>query len=151
EDADVGEQLVGQGGADLLGVGEDAAALALGDGLDDGAGQLDVLAGDEADLLGEGAGGRHVAAAAGDDEQGLDGLYLVAGLQHPLGDGLAVDIGAVGAADVAEEVALALVAGALDEFGVAARHLGVVEADGVALDAADADDRLGQLELLALV
>src|SRR5205823_11445436 len=109
EDADVGEQLVGQGGADLLGVGEDAAALALGDGLDDGAGQLDVLAGDQADLLGEVAGGRHVAAAAGDDEQGLADLHLVAGLDGGFGDVFVVDEGAVGAADVAQQVALAVV------------------------------------------
>ena len=37
------------------------------------------------------------------------------------------------------------------ELGVAARHLGVVQADGIAGVAADRDDALGQLELLAFV
>ena len=72
-----------------------------------------------------GAGG--VGAAGAEDEDGLADADLVAGLkQHVLG-ALAVDEGAVGAAHVAEAVAF----GGADELGVAARHLGVVEADFV--------------------
>src|SRR5262249_16471496 len=56
--------------------------------------------------------------------------------------------GAVGAAAVHEGVA-AVVEQA--EFGVAARHLGVVQAHVVSSLAADTDVRAGQLELLALV
>src|SRR5262249_3821449 len=53
EDAEVGQQLVGERALDFFGVGEDAAALALADALDDGAGQLNVLARDQTDLLGK--------------------------------------------------------------------------------------------------
>src|SRR5206468_597678 len=100
--AEVGQQLVTQRALDLLGVGEDAAALGLADGLDDGAGQLDVLTGDQADLLGQVVAGGGVGAAAGEVEQALADLDLVARLQGSVGDGGVVDEGAVGAADVAD-------------------------------------------------
>src|SRR5262249_43827212 len=65
-------------------------------------------------------------------------------------DGLVVDEGAVGAADVADVVAAA-VAGLLVEFGVAGRDLGGVEAGGVGGGAGDAQGGGGQPGLLAPV
>ena len=67
---------------DLLGLGEDAAALGLADGLDDGRRQLHVLAGDQADRLGQVARRPGVAAAGAEDEDGLADLDVVARLSR---------------------------------------------------------------------
>ena len=143
---------VGQGvlepGRGLIGPGEDAAAFGLADGLDDGRGQLDVGPRDHADLAGQvvdGLGG--VGPAGTEDEHRLADDDLIAGLQRGLLDLLVVDEGAVGAADVDEHI----VAVGQAKLGMAARHLGVVQANLVGRVPADADDRLGQLELLAFV
>jgi len=63
KNAEVGQNLVGKRSLDLLGMSEDTAALALSHSLDDGAGQLDVLACNQTDLLGEIAGRLPASAA----------------------------------------------------------------------------------------
>src|SRR5262249_5205931 len=134
----------------LLRVGQDAAALALLYALDDGTGQLDILPSDEIDLLGKIAGSRTGAAAAADNQDRLADLDLIAGRERNLGDGLIVDEGAVGAADVAQEIAFSV--SVLDnQLGMAAGDFGIVEADAVNGIPAYADRGAGQLELLALV
>src|SRR5262249_45361423 len=119
EDAEVGQQLVGERALDFFGVGEDAAALALADALDDGAGQLNVLARDQTDLLGKVAAAGVVSPSAGEDEHALADLNLIARLQSGVIDRGVIDEGAVGAADIAQVVAFALV-GLLIQFGVTA-------------------------------
>ena len=108
-----------------------------------------VVPGDHADAVGQVAGRRTVAAAEAVDQDGLADLDLVAGLEQGVLDRLAVDEGAVGAAAVVDAVAAAVQGQA--ELGVPAGNLGVVQADGVGGVAADAEDRPGQVELLALV
>ena len=117
------------------------------DGADDGGRQFEVLAGDEVDLVGEGGGRRRVGAAGAEDEDGLADANLIAGLKQHVLDALTVDESAVGAADVAEAIAF----GSADELGVAARRLGVVEADFVGGVAAGGEAVAGQLELFAFV
>ena len=85
--------------------------------------------------------------AGAEDEERLADLDLVAGLQGGVRDGLVVDEGAVGAADVDEVVA------AVDEaeLGVPARHLGVVRRMLLPESRPTLCTGCGQLELLALV
>src|SRR5205823_13720294 len=102
-DAEVGQGVLEPGPLDLLGAGQDAAALGLADGLDDGAGQLQVLAGDQADAVGQVAGAAGLLAGAGAvDQDALADADVVARLEEDVADGLVVDEGAVGAADVAD-------------------------------------------------
>src|SRR5262249_40613407 len=140
--ADAQPGRVGQGGP-----GQDAAGLGLADRLDDGAGALQVLLGQQPDLVGEVDRRRPVGPAGAVDQDGLADLDVVAGLEQDLLHRLGVDVGAVGAADVDQAVALVGEA----QLGVAARDLGVVQVDGIALAAADAEGGAGQLELLPFV
>src|SRR5262249_2074087 len=145
-DAEVGQGGLEVGALDLLRLGEDAAALRLADRLDDGRRQLQVVAGDHADAGGQVAG-RRLGPGGAVDPDWLADLDVVAGLQEDVLDRLVVDEGAVGAADVDEAVTL----GGLAELGVAAGDLGVVQPDAVAGVAADAELRVGQVELFAFI
>ena len=74
---------------------------------------------------GEVVGGGSFAAIECVDENGLADLDVVAGLKENVANRLVVDERAVGAAEVANAVAV----GGADELGVATRHLGVGQAD----------------------
>src|SRR5262249_28501956 len=100
EDAEVDQGVLQPGTVRLVGPGEQPAALRLTDGLNDGAVQLQFVARDQADLLGQFAGGSSGLPAGGVDEQRLTDLHLVAGLEQDVLDRLIVDEAAVGAADV---------------------------------------------------
>ena len=102
---------------------------------------------DHADPVGEVAFARCASAAGTENQDALPDLDVVAGLENGLFDRQVVDEAAVGAADVHQPIA------ALHptDLSVPARDFGVVEADGLAGVAADADYGTGQLDLLALV
>ena len=103
----VHDRQVGQGGPQpnglhLFGLGEDAAALGSGDGLDDGRRKLQIVAGNEADFFRQIAGlVRGLLAGAAEHQHGLAKEDLIAGMHRDLPDDLlVVDVGAIGAAVV---------------------------------------------------
>src|SRR5579883_517963 len=105
---EVGQGVLQPRPLDLFGVGEDAASLGLTDGLDDGRRQLNVLATDEADLIGKVAAQRRFPGPfprpAGVDQDRLPDLDLIARLEQHVADGLIVDEGAVDAAAINEAI-----------------------------------------------
>ncbi len=141
------EGVLQPGAFDLFGIGENPAALGFADGLDDGAGKLHVLARYEADAVSEIAGRGRLTTIERVDENRLADLNVVAWLEQDVADGLVVDEGAVGAADVAEAEA---VRGA-DEFRVLPRGFGIGEADLAGRIAAGRKYVGGERELSALI
>src|SRR5947209_832618 len=100
---------------------------------------------DHADPVGQVAAALDLTAAGAVDEDTLPDLDMVARLQHGFLDRLVIDEGAVSAADIDDTVA------ALDlaKLRMAARNLGVVHADLADRVSAHAQDRAGQVKLLA--
>src|SRR5262249_2773918 len=108
---------------------------------------FEVLTGDEVDAVGEVGGRRRFAVVGAVDEEALADLYLVAGVEEYVTDGLVVDEGAVGAAEVEQAVAV----GGAAQLGVAARDFGVGQGDAVGGAAAEVVGGVAQLELPAFV
>ena len=129
----------------LLRIAEDMGPRPFVDRLDDRGGDLDVAAGDHADLLGEIAG--RLGRVGAEDEQRLPDADAIARFEDQVGDLLVVDVGAVRGAEVDDAVGILVPA----KLGMAARDFSVVQPDAIAGVPADAENGLGHLELPTFV
>ena len=129
----------------VFGRSEDLAPLGLGHGVDDPRAVVLDVAGHDVDLVGEVL--ELVVGHAGVEQERAAELHLVAARQLMLADLAAVDEGAVGAAEVAEDE-LVVTSGELD---MVARNLGVVQLNCIRRSAPDGHQRIVETEARALI